>query len=328
MFEQEADPGMPRPRLYVARELPDPVMAEIRARFDLTDTPTPAPPSPDRLLEGLADAEAAICTLTEAITQEVISKARRLRIVANCAVGYDNIDLDAAKARRLIVTNTPDVLTEATADLTWALLLAAARRIVEGDRLVRSGAWTGWEPTQLLGADVYGKTLGIIGLGRIGQAVARRAQGFGMRILSALRRRDPLPPSESVRQAVSLQTLLETSDFVSVHVPLTTDTRHLIGAKELGLMKPSAFLINTSRGPVVDETALVSALQAGQPAGAGLDVYEREPAIHPGLIDNSRVVLLPHLGSATTTTRIRMGMMCVENVTAVLKGQPARHRVV
>lgn len=328
MFEQGADPGMPRPRLYVARELPDPVMAEIRARFDLTTTPTPAPPSPDQLLEGLADAEAAICTLTEAITQEVISKARRLRVVANCAVGYDNIDLDAAKARSLIVTNTPDVLTEATADLTWALLLAAARRIVEGDRLVRSGTWTGWEPTQLLGADVYGKTLGIIGLGRIGRAVARRAQGFGMRILSVPRRKDQPPPSESVRQVISLQTLLETSDFVSLHVPLATDTRHLIGTKELGLMKPSAFLINTSRGPVVDETALVSALQAGQPAGAGLDVYEREPAIHPGLIDNSRVVLLPHLGSATTTTRIRMGMMCVENVTAVLKGQPARNRVV
>ncbi|TKB75246.1 MAG: D-glycerate dehydrogenase [Nitrospira sp.] len=319
---------MPRPRLYVARALPDPVMAEIRTRFDLTNAPTPAPPSPGQLLEGLADAEAAICTLTEAITQEVLSKAGRLRIVANCAVGYDNIDLDAAKARSLIVTNTPDVLTEATADLTWALLLAAARRIVEGDGLVRSGTWTGWEPTQLLGADVYGKTLGIIGLGRIGQAVARRAQGFGMRILSVPRRKDQPPPSESARQPISLQTLLETSDFVSLHVPLTTDTRHLIGTKELGLMKPSAFLVNTSRGPVVDESALVSALQAGQPAGAGLDVYEREPAIHPGLIDNSRVVLLPHLGSATTTTRIRMGMMCVENVTAVLKGQPARNRVV
>ncbi|MBI5853706.1 MAG: D-glycerate dehydrogenase [Nitrospirae bacterium] len=318
---------MSRPRLYVARALPDPVMAEIRARFDLTNAPTPAPPSPHQLLEGLAEADAAICTLTEAITQAVLLKARTLRIVANCAVGYNNIDLDAAKARSIIVTNTPDVLTEATADLTWALLLAAARRIVEGDRLVRSGTWTGWEPTQLLGADVYGKTLGIIGLGRIGQAVVRRAQGFGMRILSVPRRNDQPPPLESVWQQTSLQTLLETSDFVSLHLPLTTDTRHFIGTKELRLMKPSAFLINTSRGPVVDETALVSALQAGQLAGAGFDVYEREPAIHPGLIDNSRVVLLPHLGSATTTTRIRMGMMCVENVTAVLKGQPAPNRV-
>lgn len=317
---------MPLHRLYVARLLPEPVMAELRARFDLVNTPTPTPPAPAQLKLGLAEADAAICTLTETINSETLAQAPRLRIVANCAVGYNNIDLDAARAHKIVVTNTPDVLTDATADLTWALLLAAARRVIEGDRLARSGTWTGWEPTQLLGADVSGATLGIVGMGRIGRAVARRAGGFGMKILYTTRRGLSLPEASSW-QAVPLDSLLTQSDFVSLHVPLNADTRHLIGARQLRFMKPTAYLLNTSRGPVVDEAALVDALNAGRLAGAGLDVYEQEPAIHPGLLAQSRVVLLPHLGSATARTRVQMGMMCIENIVAVLDGKPAPHRV-
>ncbi len=317
---------MPPHRVYVARLLPEPVMAEIRSRFTLVNAPTLAPPSPDQLRLGLIEADAAICTLTEVITSETLAQAPRLRIVANCAVGYNNIDLDAACSRNIVVTNTPDVLTDATADLTWALLLAVARRVVEGDRLIRSGEWTGWEPTQLLGADVAGATLGIIGMGRIGQAVARRAVGFGMKVLYTSRR-TPVSVEAKGWQAVSLETLLGASDFVSLHVPLSADTHHLIGSAQLRFMKPTAYLLNTSRGAVVDEAALMEALNAGRLAGAGLDVYEQEPVIHPGLLAQTRVVLLPHLGSATARTRTRMGMICIENVTTVLEGRPAPNRV-
>jgi glyoxylate reductase len=317
---------MPTPRIYVARLLPEPVMAEIRSRLSLINDPTSASPTATQLREGLHDAEAAICTLTEPIGPEEISRASRLRILANCAVGYNNIDLPAARSRGIVVTNTPDVLTDATADLAWALLLAVARRVVEGDRLARSGRWTGWEPTQLLGAEVTGATLGIVGMGRIGQAVARRAGGFGMRILYASRSAIRSKESDAWERT-SLERLLAESDFVSLHVPLAAETRHLIGPEQLAGMKPTTYLINTSRGPVVDETALVEALEAGRLAGAGLDVYEQEPSIHPSLRTNPRVVLLPHLGSATARTRIRMGLMCLENVMAVLEGRPAPNRV-
>ncbi len=317
---------MLRPKLYVSRLLPEAVMAVIAARFQLLNHPTPDPPSPVDLAQGLSEAEAAICTLTESITAELLAQAPRLRILANCAVGYNNIDLAAARARGVVITNTPDVLTDATADLTWALMLAVARRITEGDRLARSGAWTGWEPTQLLGADVAGATLGIVGMGRIGQAVARRAEGFGMRILYASRR--PVSTGGSAAwQPCDLDSLLGQADFLSLHVPLSAETRRLIGAPQLHRMKPSAYLINTSRGPIVDEEALVAALQAGRLAGAGLDVYEQEPLIHPGLRALPNVVLLPHLGSATATTRMRMGMMCVENILAVWDGRPAPNQV-
>ena len=227
----------------------------------------------------------------------------------------------------LIVTNTPDVLTDATADLTWALLLATARRIVEGDALVRSGRWTGWSPTQLLGAEVSGKTLGIIGMGRIGQAVAQRAVGFRMPV--RYHTRQPLPPrlspvSGSIR---SLRDLLREADIVTIHVPLTSATHHLIGARELAWMRPTAFVINTARGPIVDEGALVDALKTGIIAGAGLDVYEQEPAIHPALAQLKQVVLLPHLGSATLHARVQMGLVCLENIHAVLDGRPAPNRI-
>ena len=303
-------------------------MAVIDDRFHLVASPTAAPPSVHQLREGLRDADAAICTLTERITESVLGSARNLRIVANYAVGYNNIELAAAKAKGIVVTNTPDVLTDATADLTWTLILATARRIVEGDRLVRSGRWDGWQPTQLLGFDVSGRTLGIVGMGRFGRAVARRAAGFNMQILYHTRQpvKDPDQHPEWISR--TLNQLLSESDIVSIHVPLMPATTHLIGSAQLALMKPSALLVNTARGPVVDEVALVEALSQRRLAGAGLDVYEQEPAIDPRLLQLGQVVLAPHLGSATLSTRVRMGMICLENIAAVLEGRDAPNRIV
>ena len=316
-----------RPTLYLSRLLPDPVMAIMRERFQLVQEPLDALPTPSTLREGLCQADAAIVTLGDRIEAETIHAATRLKILANYAVGYNNIDLAAARARGLIVTNTPDVLTDATADLTWALLLATARRVVEGDTLVRSGRWIGWSPTQLMGAEVSGKTLGIIGMGRIGQAVAQRAVGFRMPIRYHTRqpKADTSFPREWQRR--SLQDLLGESDVVTIHVPLTPATHHLIGARELSWMRPTAFLINTARGPIVDEGALANALKTRTIAGAGLDVYEQEPALHPTLAQLKQVVLLPHLGSATLHARVQMGLVCLENIHAVLNGRPAPNQV-
>ena len=269
-----------------------------------------------------------ICSLTEDIDAEVLNAAPRLRVIANYAVGFNNIAVTEAKTRGIVVANTPDVLTETTADLTWALILAAARRLLEGHSLVQSGGWRGWEATQLLGTDVYGKTLGIIGMGRIGQAVARRAVGFEMSVQYYTRR--PLPSSATTKacKPVPFDELLGQSDFVTLHVPLNADTHHLIGKAEFERMRPTAMLINTSRGPVVDEVALAEALQKRQLAGAGLDVYEQEPLLSPALTSLPQVVTLPHLGSATLSTRTRMGLMCIENVLTVLAGKPAPNAVV
>lgn len=302
-------------------------MAALAARFSLTTSPSANPPTPSALRAGIEHAEYAISTLTERIDADILNAAQRLRIIANYAVGYNNIDVAAAMARGIVVTNTPDVLTEATADLTWTLLLATARRLVEGSDLMRSGAWAGWEPTQLLGTDIFGKTLGIIGMGRIGRAVAQRAIGFGMTVLYVRRPDSPEPHSSSLGRSAGFEECLVRSDFVSLHVPLREDTRHLIGERELRRMRPSAILINTSRGPVVDEAALVAALREQRLAGAALDVYEHEPAVHPGLLELPQVVLLPHLGSATLATRVRMGMVCLENLEAVRDGRPAPNRV-
>ncbi len=318
---------MAKPTLYVSRLLVAPVMAAIRERFHLALEPDIAPPSRKTLSQGLRNAQAIITTLTEHIDETLLRGAPRLQVIANHAVGHNNIDLQAAKARGVIVTNTPDVLTDATADLTWALLLAAARRVTEGHRLVQTGAWTGWEPTQLLGTEVSGKTLGLIGMGRIGQAVARRAAGFGMTVLYASHKSVPSPDPVKPWQQVALETLLRQADFISLHVPLTAATRHLIGEQAFSLMRPTAILLNTSRGPVVDEAALVAALKTARLAGAGLDVYEDEPLVHPGLLALPQVVTLPHLGSATQGTRVRMGLLWVENVLAVLEGRPAPNRV-
>jgi glyoxylate reductase len=302
-------------------------MAVIADRFELVHRPEETPPPARQVREGLREADAAICTLTEQITEAAVDGARNLKILANYAVGYNNIDVAAAKTRGIVVTNTPDVLTEATADLTWALVLATARRLTEGDRLVRSGRWDGWRPTQLLGLDVSGRTLGLIGMGRIGRAVAERATGFKMRVL--YHTRQPWKAADQPNSWVSrsLEHLLSESDIVSLHVPLTPTTTHLIGAEQFAQMKPTAILINTTRGPVVDEGALVEALGQRRLAGAGLDVYEREPLVHPRLLEFDQVVLAPHVGSATLSTRVRMGMICLENIEAVLAGREAPHRV-
>lgn len=317
---------MSKPTLYVTRHLPDPVMTALTERFRLTQPPETAPPNRDTLLAGIRDADALICTLAERIDASILSETSHLRVIANYAVGYNNIDLDNARAHNIIVTNTPDILTESTADLTWALILATARRVPEGHDLIRQGTWTGWEPRQLLGTDVFGHTLGIIGMGRIGQAVARRAVGFNMPVLYYTRTAKRFADYPSWKQ-VPLDDVLVEADFLTLHVPLTPDTHHLIGPRELQLMRPASYLINVARGAVVDETALVTALRTGQLAGAGLDVYEHEPRIHPGLLALSQVVTLPHLGSATHATRTRMGMVCLNNVWAVMEGMPAPNRV-
>lgn len=317
---------MSKPTVYVTRQLPEPVMTALTQRFRLTRLPETAPPTRETILDGIRDADAVICTLAEQIDASVLADASHLRIIANYAVGYNNIDLEAAHAKHVVVTNTPDILTESTADLTWALLLATARRVTEGHDLVRQGNWTGWEPRQLLGTDVFGRTLGIIGMGRIGQAVARRAAGFNMNVLYYNRTGKDFPGQPSWKR-VTLGEVLAQADYLTLHVPLTPDTHHLIGSRELRLVRPTAFLINVSRGAVVDEAALVAALQEGRLAGAGLDVYEHEPLVHAGLLALRQVVTLPHLGSATHATRIRMGMVCVENICAVMEGRPAPNRV-
>jgi glyoxylate reductase len=266
----------------------------------------------EEMIARVAGKQALISMVTDAVDAAVIGAGAELRIVANVAVGYNNVDVAAARARGIVVTNTPDILTDATADFTMALVLAITRRLGEGERMVRAGEWKGWALDQLLGMQLGGKQLGIVGFGRIGRAVAARAAAFGMTIAHTSRRGDGMP----------LDRLLATSDVVSLHVPLTADTRHLIGQPELARMKRTAYLINTTRGPVVDEGALAWALKNRLIAGAGLDVYEREPEVHPDLLALDNVVLAPHLGSATTETRTAMADLAARNVIAVLTGQP------
>lgn len=271
----------------------------------------------------LADADALLCLLTDRIDAAVLERAPRLRIVANATVGYEHVDLRACAARGIVVTNTPDVLTEATADLAWALILATVRRLPQAERSLRAGEFHGWGFWDYLGGDLYGRTLGIFGKGRIGRAVARRAGGFGMRVVYHSRTR--IPPKEEARlgaEPVSFDELLARSDVLTLHAPLTPETRHAIGREALGRMKPGAYLVNTARGALVDEAALVEALREGRLAGAGLDVYEREPKVTPGLLELPNVVLLPHVGSATHETRTRMAMVAARNVHAVLSGLP------
>jgi glyoxylate reductase len=316
------------PIVLLTRRFPDPVMTELASRFTLIGNLEDRSMSRSALLEQVGQAEALVVTLADKVDVELLERAPCLKAVAVFAVGYNNVDLAAASAHGIIVTNTPDVLTETTADLTWGLILAVARRIPEGERVVREGRWTGWSPTQFLGTEVHGRTLGIIGMGRIGQAVARRAGGFRMPVLYT--NRSALPQAVEHELAATfrpLPDLLASSDFVSLHVPLSVTTHHLIGKAELGLMRRNAFLINTARGPVVDEAALAEALIEGKLAGAGLDVYEQEPRIHPALLTLPNVVLLPHLGSATYDTRVRMGMMVVDNLSAVFAGKEPPNRV-
>ncbi len=307
--------------ILVTGNLPASVLNTLKKEFQVEyhgeDRPMPRP----KLLHSIRNKVGLLSMITDDIDGELLDHAPGLVMIANMAVGYNNIDLDTATGRGILVSNTPGVLTEATADLAFALILGVARRIAEGDRMVREGRFRFWAPFLFLGREVSGKTLGIIGMGRIGKAVARRAQGFQMPILYS--GRSPLDGAvekELNARCVPLNDLLRESDFVSLHIPLSADTRHFISKKELALMKPTAFLVNTSREPVVDEKALLGALQNGTIAGAGIDVYENEPAITPGLEKLDQVLLLPHVGSATLETRTRMAAMAAENLLAGLRG--------
>jgi len=305
--------------ILVTRRLPSSVLARLESAGPLDVYTGEAAIPPAELRARAADKDALVCLLTDRVDRELLDAAPRLKIVANVAVGYNNIDVPAARERGIVVTNTPDVLTESVADFTWALILAVTRRLSEGERLVRRGEWKGWALDFMLGMELSGKQLGLVGLGRIGRAVARRAPAFGMRVAFAARREQSLDGAE----AMSLDRLLNTSDVVSLHVPLTPETTHLIDKRALARMKRSAYLINTARGPVVDEAALAWALQQHLLAGAALDVYEREPAIHPDLLPLDNVLLVPHLGSGTRETRTAMADLAADNVLAVLGGRPA-----
>lgn len=313
-----------RPVVWVTRRLPAPVEHALRDRFDVRQRDDDAPLTAAELAQAFAEADAVLTTITDGITAELLtSPTRRARLVANFGVGVNHIAVEAARAHGVAVSNTPGVLTEDTADLAILLMLSALRRAGEGERLLRRGAWTGWTPTQLLGARLSGRTLGIVGYGRIGRAVAQRAHhGFGMPVRVWTRTPRSTADIPGVRFVPDLDDLLEQSDVVSLHCPATPQTRHLIGAREFARMRPSAVLINTARGDVVDEAALVAALGLGQIAGAGLDVYEHEPAVHPGLLAHENVVLLPHLGSATLETRTAMGLTAVANLDAFFAGLP------
>lgn len=314
---------MAHPKVVVTRRIPQLAIARLAEHFDVDENAGDRPYSPDELAAHARDANAIVSLLTDRIDEALFGRCPQLRIVANCAVGYDNIDVEAAKRYGVAVSNTPGVLTDATADFAFTLLLAAARRIVEADRFVRDGKFSGWMMMDFLGGDLAGRTLGIAGFGRIGQAVARRGRGFGMNVIF----HDEQPAVSSFLdelRAVSVDKarLLRESDYVSLHLPLLENTRHYIGAPELAAMKRTAYLINTARGPVIDEAALAAALRDGTIAGAGLDVFEREPQVDPALLALPNVVLAPHIASATVETRTKMAIMAAENAIAVLNGRP------
>jgi glyoxylate reductase len=299
-------------RVYVTREIVGDALDRLRAAHEVVVWGRATPPSPQELRGAVGDAEGLLCMLTDRIDGDLLAAAPLLRAIANYAVGCDNIDLRAAAARGIAVGVTPGVLTDATADLAFTLLLAAARRLPEAQTAVVGGQWRSWEPARWLGSDVHGATLGIVGFGRIGQAVAKRAEGFSMKVLAT--------------RATPLEELLERSDFVSLHCPLTEQTRHLIDARALARMKPSAILVNTARGPIVDQRALVEALHAGVIAGAALDVTDPEPIpLDDPLLSAPNVIILPHVGSATHTARAKMTELAVDNLLAALDGRPMPH---
>jgi glyoxylate reductase len=314
---------MPK-RLLISNVLPKEARALIPKDYgvDYNDTDTPLPKA--ELIRRLRDKDAVICHIISTIDEEVLAAAPALKAVCNVAVGFNNIDVAACKKRGVVVTNTPDVLTETTADFAWALLMAAARRVVEADRFARSGQWTRWQWDLLWGNDVHGKTLGIIGFGRIGRAVARRALGFNMRVLyHDTVRADAAAERELRASYVDRDALLRESDFVSLHTLFIPETKHLLNERTLRLMKKTAILVNAARGPIVDEAALVRALKEGWIAGAGLDVFEEEPKVHPGLLSLTNVTLAPHIASASLDTRLAMADLAVRNCLAVLEGKPA-----
>jgi glyoxylate reductase len=310
---------MAKYRVFVTTQHPGDVVAMLSSEFQVDanlDRQKPMLPATE-LLKAIKGFDAVICTLEDVISDDVMAACSNLKLVANVAVGYDNIDVEAATKRGILVTNTPGVLDETTADLAFALLMACARRVAEADRYVRDRLWKDWTPDLMLGVDVYGKTLGIIGYGRIGQAMGRRGQGFGMEVLYTRR-----PGSSNTDpHAVSLDELLARSDFVSLHCPLTKETHHLIGEKQLSLMKPGAILINTARGAVVDSTALIAALASGRLHGAALDVYEGEPKVPEELLTMDNVVLAPHIGSATVETRSAMARLAAKGALSAFAGE-------
>ncbi len=309
--------------LFISNALPSEALNLIPEEIAVDYNESLAALPQAEFLSRLKGTDGLICHITSTINDEVLAAAPGLKVVANVAVGYNNIDIAAARRRGVVVTNTPDVLTETTADFAWALLMAAARRVVEADHFARSGQWRRWQWDLLWGADVHGKTLGILGFGRIGRAVARRASGFAMRVLYY----DAVRPAPAVERELSAtyaepEAILREADFVSLHTPLLPETRHLINERTLRLMKKTAILVNAARGPIVDEAALVRALEEGWIAGAGLDVFEEEPRIHPGLLPLANVVLAPHIASASPDTRIAMASLAVRNCLAVLDGKP------
>jgi glyoxylate reductase len=310
-------------KIFISNVLPDDSRSLIPAEFEVDYNPSDLPLGKADLIARLQGKQGLICHIISAIDDEVLAACAGLRVISNVAVGYNNIDAAAAKKRGVVVTNTPDVLTETTADFAWALLMAAARRIVEADTYTRSGQWSTWKWDLLWGGDVHGKTLGVVGFGRIGRAVARRAGGFGMRVLyTDTVAADPAAERELRATRVEMDTLLRESDFISLHTLLTPETRHLIDEAALRKMKNTAILVNAARGPVVDEAALARALGEGWIAGAGLDVFEEEPKVHPALPPLRNVVLAPHVASASRETRLAMANLAVRNCVAVLQGKP------
>jgi lactate dehydrogenase-like 2-hydroxyacid dehydrogenase len=322
----------PKPKVIVTRRWPEAAQSRLRELFEVNLNESDTPFSPAQLQDALCQYDAVLPTVTDAMTAQVLSaEPLRAKVLGNFGVGFNHIDLKAAKARGITVTNTPDVLTDCTADIALSLLLAAARRTGEGERIVRAGRWAGWRPGQLLGTKVTGKVLGLIGFGRIGQAVAKRAHyGFDMPVIFFT----PHPPATALCQRLGaapkpcIEDVLREADFVSLHCPGNPANRHLINAQRLALMKPGAFLVNTARGDVVDSEALIHALRNGVIAGAGLDVFEGEPNLHPALLELENAVLLPHIGSATTETRVAMGMRVIDNLVAFFDGKSPPDKVI
>ncbi len=315
--------------VYVTRQIPEEGINLLKKFCQTVEVnPYDRPLIYDELLKQVKGRDAILTMLSDRVDVALMNEAKSLKVIANYAVGYDNIDIKTATAKGVIVTNTPGILTDSTADMTWALLFSIARRIVEGDKLTRAGKFTGWAPMMLLGGDFIGKTLGIIGAGRIGTAMAMRSRGWCMKVLYTTHsNRNAVLEEMLGAKRVDLETLLKESDFISIHTPLSEKTKYLIGANELSLMKKTAYLINTARGAIIDEVQLVNALKNKQIAGAGLDVYEEEPKLKPGLAELDNVVLAPHLGSATIETRTKMAVMAAENIIAVLNGQKPKNCV-
>lgn len=308
--------------ICVTRELPRPAMDLLRENVEGMDVnPEDRVLNRKELLANVRGRDGVLCLLTDTIDDEVFRAAEGARIFANYAVGFNNIDVDAATRRGVMITNTPGVLTDATSDMTWALLFATARRVVEADTFTRAGKFKGWGPMMFLGGDITGRTLGIVGAGRIGTTMAMKSSGFRMKVLYTDKVRNETLERELDAQKVSLEELMRESDFISIHVLLSPETTHLIGERELRLMKPTAYLINTSRGPIVDEKALVQVLKERRIAGAGLDVYENEPELMPGLAEQDNAVIVPHIASATIWTRTKMALMAAENLLAGLAGE-------